>query len=1019
MSSPGSKDGIPVNLLTIGIPKESKEAERRVAATPSTVAMLTKEGYQVFVEQGAGEAADFTDAAYQASGAVIKGMKDIWSCDIVLKVNVPTKDEVDLSKEGSHLVSFISPGQNKPIVDELARKKMTVFAIDCLPRTLSRAQTFDALSSMANVAGYRAVIEAANAFGRFFAGQFTAAGRIPPAKVLVIGAGVAGLAAIQQAKGMGAIVRAFDVRSSVKEQIQSVGAEFLEVELEEEGEGKGGYAKEMSKEFIEAEMALFARQCKDVDIVITTALIPGKPAPRLITREMIESMKPGSVVVDLAAEAGGNIETTKPGEKYVYKGVTHIGYSDLPSRLPTQASELYSNNVAKFLLSMSSNKNFRVNLEDEAVRGCLVLQNGYLMWPAPPLQPSAKAATSSKPTTPQPVASPKSESNKAEQEAWSRSISVSLFAATLFGVSLLVGSYLDIPVTIFVLSCLAGSQVVYGVTPSLHSPLMSVTNAISGMTAVGGLVCMGGGLFPQNAAQVLAAAAVFVSMINIGGGFVMTNRMLGMFKQEGSASYNRNIYLLPAVVISAVYASTGCSSSLCGMLQLIGAVLCILAIGGLSTQATARYGNTMGILGVSSGLVATLTTQDFSSAVFKQASVIMGAGVAVGASIASKVGVTELPQLVAAFHSLVGVAAVATAIASMLLAPAHTAALASTGALIHEASSYVAAVIGAITVTGSIVAFGKLQGLISGKPFILPGKRVVNVAMIGALIACFRFFMVSSALSWLYLASAVAGLLGFVVAAGVGGGDMPVVITLLNSASGWALCAEGFVLNNNLLTVVGALIGSSGAILSDIMCKAMNKGLMNTIGLLTPPRRRRSPRLLPVMTLPKSQLRWMLPKICIVPGYGLAVSKGQYPLAEVVKMLSSAGKKVFLAIHPVAGRMPGQLNVLLAEAGIPYDIVKEMEEINEEWDDVDVTLVIGANDTVNSAAEDDADCEIAGMPVIRVWLSKSVIFFKRSLAAGYAGLENPVFYKDNTEMLLGDAKVVLEELRDSLKQAVN
>eukprot|EP00960_Hanusia_phi_P040106 754255-Hanusia_phi.AAC.1 len=558
MTSSESQAGVPASSLTVGIPKESKEAERRVAATPSTVAMLTKEGYQVLLEQGAGEAAEFTDAAYQASGAVIKSMQDVWQSDIVLKVNVPSSDEIAIAKEGSTLVSFIYPGQNKPVVDELAKKKMTVFAIDCLPRTLSRAQTFDALSSMANVAGYRAVIEAANAFGRFFAGQFTAAGRIPPAKVLVIGAGVAGLAAIQQAKGMGAIVRAFDVRSSVKEQIQSVGAEFLEVELDEEGEGKGGYAKEMSKEFIEAEMALFARQCKDVDIVITTALIPGKPAPRLITREMIESMKPGSVVVDLAAEAGGNIETTKPGEKYVYKGVTHIGYSDLPSRLPTQASELYSNNLAKFLLSMGSNKMFRVNLEDEAVRGCLVLQNGYLMWPAPPLQPSAKPAPSLTQPKAEAVKAVQTESNKAEKEAWNRSISVSLFAAALFGVSLIVGSYLDIPVTIFVLSCLAGSQVVYGVTPSLHSPLMSVTNAISGMTAVGGLVCMGGGVFPQNIAQVLAAAAVFVSMINIGGGFVMTNRMLGMFKQEGSASYNQNIYLLPAVVIAAVYA---CKSS--------------------------------------------------------------------------------------------------------------------------------------------------------------------------------------------------------------------------------------------------------------------------------------------------------------------------------------------------------------------------------------------------------------------------------------------------------------------------
>ena len=325
MAAPVTITGVDTSTLTVGIPKEDKAAEARVAATPESVKLLVKEGYKVQIESGAGAAASYPDDAYKAAGATITDTAGAWGSEIVFKVNEPTLDEVGLARSGGVLISFIRPAQNTDLMDALKGKGMTVIAMDCLPRTISRAQTFDALSSMANIAGYRSVVEAANAFGRFFAGQFTAAGKVAPAKVLVIGAGVAGLAAIQQAKGMGAIVRAFDVRSTVKEQILSAGAEFLEVQLEEDGETDTGYAKEMSPEFIAAEMQLFADQAKDVDIIITTALIPGKPAPKLISQEMIESMKPGSVVVDLAAEAGGNIATTRPGERYVYKGVTHIG----------------------------------------------------------------------------------------------------------------------------------------------------------------------------------------------------------------------------------------------------------------------------------------------------------------------------------------------------------------------------------------------------------------------------------------------------------------------------------------------------------------------------------------------------------------------------------------------------------------------------------------------------------------------------------------------------------------------
>lgn len=343
--------GTPYNKLTVGVPKETFLNERRVALTPAACKLLTKEGFSVLIEGGAGSEAKFSNAEYEAAGAKIGSANDAFCSDIVMKVRAPSVQEADLLRQGSSLISFLNPAQNRDLIDELAKKKINLFAVDQIPR-ISRAQVFDGLSSMANIAGYKAVIEAANHFGRFFTGQITAAGKVPPAKVLVIGGGVAGLSAIGTAKNMGAIVRAFDTRAAVKEQVQSMGAEFLELNVEESGEGTGGYAKEMSKEFIEAEMELFAKQCKEIDVLISTALIPGKPAPKLIKREMIESMKDGSVVVDLAAEAGGNFETTKPGELYQYKGVTHIGYTDLPSRLPTQSSTLYANNISKYLLSM-------------------------------------------------------------------------------------------------------------------------------------------------------------------------------------------------------------------------------------------------------------------------------------------------------------------------------------------------------------------------------------------------------------------------------------------------------------------------------------------------------------------------------------------------------------------------------------------------------------------------------------------------------------------------------------------
>ena len=523
--------------MIIGGVKETNPDECRAAITPQSVSKLQKLGYVVHVESGIGIAANFPDKLYSDAGAKVEtSASAIWSeSDVVLKVQPPTKKEIGNAKPETTLISFIWPAKNESLVDAIKEKKINSLAMDCVPR-ISRAQKLDALSSMANIAGYRAIIESANEFGSFFTGQITAAGKVPPAKVLVIGAGVAGLSAIGTAKGMGAIVRAFDTRMAVKDQVKSMGAEFLELEFEESGEGEGGYAKTMSKEFIDAEMALFAEQAKDVDIIVTTALIPGKPAPKLITSEMVKSMKPGSVIVDLAAENGGNCELTTPGQKVVEHDVTIIGYTDLPSRLPTQSSNLYSNNIVNLLTDMTKDKDgqLKIDTSDVVVRGSLITHNGEVTWPPPKIEdPSPKpkpAAVSAGPTT--------AEMAEAKQASWLNNPWLPIAAAAIACLSLLwMGRYappdLVSHLTVFVLACFVGYQVVWNVTPALHTPLMSVTNAISGIIIVGGILQMSG--FQSGSmgfATVLAALAVLIAMINVAGGFLVTQRMLEMFRKQ-------------------------------------------------------------------------------------------------------------------------------------------------------------------------------------------------------------------------------------------------------------------------------------------------------------------------------------------------------------------------------------------------------------------------------------------------------------------------------------------------------
>ncbi|MEL6493261.1 MAG: Re/Si-specific NAD(P)(+) transhydrogenase subunit alpha [Cyanobacteria bacterium J06621_3] len=519
----------------IGVPKEIADGERRVAATPATVKKLQKLGFDVIVEHDAGAAASFSDDAYREAGCdVVYTATDLWEqADVVLKVQPPQSHpnglhEADMLGAHQALISFIWPAQNKALVDHLSNRQATVLAMDAVPR-ISRAQKMDALSSMANIAGYRAVIEAANQFGRFFTGQITAAGKVPPAKVLVIGAGVAGLAAIGAAKSLGAIVRSFDTRPVVKEQVESLGAEFLELTFEEDGTGSGGYAKTMSPEFIAAEMELFAEQARDVDIIITTALIPGKRAPLLITKETAESMKAGSVIVDMAAEQGGNCAVTKPGEVYVHNGVTVVGITDFPSRMASQASQLYGTNLYHLLSDMGGSEDYKVDFEDEAVRGALITHAGEVTWPAPkPEKPPAPPAPAAKPAAVVEAIAPEKESSGV-----TKAIGLIALACGVIAIGLSAPASFLSHFTVFILACFVGWQVIWNVSPSLHTPLMSVTNAISGIIILGGLLqlngtAVGGGL---SATTILGAIAILVGTINISGGFLVTQRMLKMFRK--------------------------------------------------------------------------------------------------------------------------------------------------------------------------------------------------------------------------------------------------------------------------------------------------------------------------------------------------------------------------------------------------------------------------------------------------------------------------------------------------------
>tara|TARA_Y100001933_G_scaffold110132_1_gene110278 strand:- start:718 stop:2292 length:1575 start_codon:yes stop_codon:yes gene_type:complete len=524
--------------VKIGTPKEVLEGENRVAMTPESALQLQKLGHSCAIEAGAGARAGFTDAAYEAAGVeVIKTAAALWKdCDIIAKVRVPTETELKRLREGQTLISFFNPAGNEAGLEMAAKKGATVIAMEMVPR-ISRAQKMDALSSMANIAGYRAVIEAANNFDRFFTGQITAAGKVPPAKVLVVGAGVAGLAAIGTATSLGAITYAFDVRPEVAEQVESMGAQFVYLDFEEDledGSASGGYAKPSSPEFREAQLAKFRELAPEVDIVITTALIPNREAPELWTEDMVKSMKRGSVIVDLAAEKGGNCKLTVKDEKIVTdNGVTIIGYTDFPSRMATQASSLYATNIRHMLTDLTPEKDGVIvhDMEDDVIRGATVTHKGEITWPPPP--PKVAAIAAQKPKEKPKELTP--EEKRAQEVAAFKAQTKRQVTLLAVGAALVLGVGLVAPASfmqhfiVFLLSVFVGFSVIWNVSHSLHTPLMAITNAISSIIILGALVQIGSS---STLITLMAALAVFMAAINIFGGFLVTRRMLAMFQKS-------------------------------------------------------------------------------------------------------------------------------------------------------------------------------------------------------------------------------------------------------------------------------------------------------------------------------------------------------------------------------------------------------------------------------------------------------------------------------------------------------
>jgi len=1010
-TAPGCKLGV----LGEGYSPDAKisKGDQRVSMVPEVAGSLIKDGYAVYVERGCGIYAGYSDEAYAAKGCTVTSRGDtISKSEVLFALEPPVSDFQTMNCKV--LISWVGRLQEKgkEIIAKANQYRITVVDVTAVPR-ITIAQKLDVLSSQAKVAGHRAVLEAAYSYQRFHTAEMTAAGKYPPAQTFVLGCGVAGLSAIGTSKAMGSVVRAWDVRD-VSDQVQSMGAKWVSVDFKESGEGTGGYAKESSDAFKKVQQETFKKVLSEVDIAISTAAIPGRPSPLLITKDAVASMKAGSVIVDLAAIGGGNCELTKLNETYVTdNGVTIIGFANLPARMAEQASAMYAQNMANLLRHVHGKgkaASFISNLygaldqgEDGDIvsRSIVCCKSGNPVAMPPPPQPT--------PIKPKPV------SAQEQAKKTANPFNTALISATVltFTVCCMVGLGEGVSTSLlstFLLAGAAGYQAVWGVAHALHTPLMSVTNAISGMTAIGGLLLLDRA--DSFFAQFLALIAVLVSAVNIIGGFVVSQRMLNLFKKEGEKDYSA-FMLLPGLVFLLVCLT---KPELLKAVSTVSALLCIAAIGGLATMSTANAGCKFGMVGVFGAMSAAMVSLTEGSFIISSILLLLGGGA--GLVLGMKVSPIALPQTVAAFHSLVGLAAMCTSIGSFVQTP-------EAGANMENIAAILGDFIGGITLTGSLIAFGKLNGNLASKPLDLPGKNYLNLSGLFLFIYFMYTFLGTSGVGGiiiLWLVAALACVMGVHLVGSVGGGDMPVCITVLNSYSGWALVAEGFLLKSPVLTIVGSLIGFSGAILTKIMCDAMNRDIMNVLfgGLNS------SPAASGGDTGPKEHVETSVAavaemlcaakEVLVVPGYGMAMARAQTAMGELASTLRANNIKLKFGVHPVAGRMPGQMNVLLAEAGVPHEWVLEMDEVNPDMENNDVVLVVGANDVVNSAAQEIEGCAIWGMPVIEVWRSKKVIFCKRSMGGGYADLDNPVFYKENTEMLLGDAKKTSDSLASMVKE---
>jgi NAD(P) transhydrogenase alpha subunit len=727
-------------------------------------------------------------------------------------VRAPSAGRSRAAAPGTTLIELHLAGAEPELMQQLAAKKATVLAIDCLPRQLSRAQKMDALTSMAGISGYRAVIEAANAFGRFFNGQVTAAGKIPPAKVFIAGAGVAGLAAIGTAANLGAIVRANDTRAEVADQVVSLGGEFVKVDYEEEGSGGGGYAKVMSEGFQQAQREMYAKQAREVDIIITTALIPGKPAPKLITAEMVQTMKPGSVIVDMAAEQGGNCELTVPGEAVVRHGVTIIGYTDLASRLAKQSSTLYSNNLLRLTEELCKTKDgtINVNFEDDAIRGLTVIKDGEVTWPAPPPKlPAHRRSPAAAAARPEERPRPR---RRERAHVGRQSLAI------VFGVGAL-------------LFWLVGRSRRPAFLGALHGVRARLLRRLHGRVERHALAAHAADERDQRDLEHHRGRRAGAGGAAAGRRHRPARRAdprpRGLRARADRRQHVRRLrrHASHARDVPQVRGSHGMSANLATVAYIGAAILFILSLGGLSNPETARRGNLYGMVGMTIAVLATVFGPRVTAAGIPYIVGALLVGGAIGLYAAKKVQMTQMPELVALMHSLVGLAACLVGFASYI-----DTSVVYEGAekAIHEVEIYIGILIGAVTFSGSIIAFGKLSGKIGGKPLLLPARHWLNLAGLLVVIWFGGAFVqahdvADAGMTPLLVMTVIALLFGIHMVMAIGGADMPVVVSMLNSYSGWAAAATGFMLSNDLLIVTGALVGSSGAILSYIMCRAMNR----------------------------------------------------------------------------------------------------------------------------------------------------------------------------------------------------